>query len=251
MELNKVLEIFETPFDNPLVPRLPVEFRNCEILTAFYRTDMEAAHKLVPPPLEVIGDLVIVHVYHANDTDWFGNYYESAVHIPVRLPSAGIEGAYSPYLFLSNDGAVAAGREIYGQPKKSGQPRLELRDDLFVGTVSRNGIDVITTTMAYKHNRVDPNELTQLANFRTNINLKIVPGADGNPAICQLTAREFADVRIHECWMDDITVELRPNAQAPVYRLPVREVVRGFYWRADFKLVFGRVIYDYLGQEAA
>lgn len=249
MELDQIRGTFETPFDNPLVPRFPIEYRNCEVLTAFYRTDIEGARKLVPTPLEVIGDLVIIHIYHANDTDWFGNYFESAVQIPVRLPSSGLEGAFSPYLYLSNDGAVAAGREIYGQPKKSGQPCLEIRDDLFVGTVSRNGIDVITLTMAYKHNRVAPEELNRIVNFRTNINLKIVPGVDGNPAICQLTARQFADVRFHECWIGDPTVELRPNAQAPVYRLPVREVVQGFYWRADFKLAFGEVIHDYLKGE--
>lgn len=246
MEPKQARDIFETPHDNPLVPRFPIEFRNCEILTALYRTDIEASRQLVPSPLEVIDDIVIIHVYHANDTDWFGNYYESAVQIPVRLSAEGQVGVFSPYLYLSNDGAVAAGREIYGQPKKSGEPRLEIRDDLFVGTVTRNGIDVVTMTMAYKHSRAEPEELGRLVNFRSNINLKIVPNIDGTPAICQLTAREFAEVRFHEVWKGDITVELRPNAQAPVYRLPVREVLEGFYWRVDFKLVFGRVIHDYL-----
>jgi acetoacetate decarboxylase len=41
-------------------------------------------------------------------------------------------------------------------------------------------------------------------------------------------------------------VELRPNAQAPVFRLPVVEPLMGYYWRADFTLVAGTVIYDYL-----
>jgi acetoacetate decarboxylase len=41
-------------------------------------------------------------------------------------------------------------------------------------------------------------------------------------------------------------VELRPNAQAPVFRLPVLEPLDGFLWRADFTLVAGRVVHDYL-----
>lgn len=250
MELNDIPGIFETPFDNPLVPRFPIEYRNTEILTAFYRTDPDCARRLIPKPLELIGDLVIIHIYHANDTDWFGSYHESAVQIPVRLAGTDIEGAYSPYLYLGSGGAIAAGREIVGQPKKDGDPRLEIRDDLFVGTVTRNGIDVITVTLPYKQKRVAPEELTRLANFKRNINLKIVPNVDGTPALCQLTARIFDDVRIHECWAGDATVELRPNAQAPVYRLPVREMVQGFYWRTDFKLVFGEVIHDYLNDGA-
>lgn len=246
MSHDAVSHTFETPFDNPLVPRFPIEMRNTEILTVFYRTDAEAAQRLIPQPLETIGDLVIIHIYHMNDSDWFGQYYESAVQIPVRLPGTDVVGAYSPYLYLQSDGAVAAGREIYGQPKKGGDPKLEVRDDLFVGTVSRNGIDVITVTMAYKQQRAQLADLAHHADFRTNINLKVVPNVDGTDAVRQLTARTLSNVNVHECWTGPATVELRPNAQAPVYRLPVRDVVQGFYWRTDFTLPFGRVIHDYL-----
>ena len=41
-----------------------------------------------------------------------------------------------------------------------------------------------------------------------------------------------------------------PNAQAPIHRLPVVEMLDGFHWRADFTLVEGRVIYDYLATNA-
>ena len=160
-----------------------------------------------------------------HDADSFGDYYESAIQLPVSLPGAGVSGAYSPYLYLGSDGAVAVGREIYGQPKKGGQPRLEARGDLWVGTVSRNGIDVLTATLPYKHRRADPAGLAQFGDFRTNLNLKVITGVDGRIAIRQLTARQFENVRIHECWSGPATVELRPNAQAPVYRLPVREML--------------------------
>jgi acetoacetate decarboxylase len=159
-------------------------------------------------------------------------------------------GAYSPYLYLGSAGAVAVGREVYGQPKKDGSPRLELRDDLLVGTVARNGIDVITATMAYKQQRGDLAALTSYGDFRTNINLKLVPHVDGAPAIRQLTARVLQDVRVHECWRGPATVELRPNAQAPVYRLPVLEVLEGFHWRVSFVLPFGEVVHDYLANPA-
>lgn len=185
---------FETPFDNALVPRFLMQMRNTGILTAFYRTDLDAARRLVPPPLEVVSDVVLIHVYHMNDSDWFGNYYESAVQIVVRLAGTDVAGAFSPYLYLGNDGAVATGREIYGQPKKGGEPWLGVRDDLFVGTVNRNDIDVITLTMAYKQTRAQLEDMTRYGDFRTNINLKVLPNVDGTDAIRQLTARTFADL---------------------------------------------------------
>ena len=251
MNQNDAGSIFETPFDSPLYPHFPMEMRDVEILTVFYRTDMEAARRLIPAPLDLTNDTVVIHIYHMNDADMFGDYYESAVQLPVTLPGTGVSGAYSPYLYLSSVGAVAVGREIYGQPKKGGEPQLEVRGDLIVGTVKRNGIDIITATMPYKVRRAELSELLEFGDFRTNINLKVVNGVDGVIAIRQLTARRFENVRVHECWSGPATIELRPNAQAPVYKLPVREMIAGFYWRTDFVLPWGQVLHDYLATEAS
>jgi acetoacetate decarboxylase len=82
--------------------------------------------------------------------------------------------------------------------------------------------------------------------FGTNLNLKAINHIDGRPAIRQITSRQLTDVRIHECWSGPATVELRPNAQAPVFRLPVLEPLEAFFWRADFTLVPGEIVHDYL-----
>jgi acetoacetate decarboxylase len=55
-----------------------------------------------------------------------------------------------------------------------------------------------------------------------------------------------AELTVHECWGGPCTVELRPNAQAPVFRLPVREMPDGFFWRASFTLVPGEILFDHL-----
>jgi acetoacetate decarboxylase len=164
----------------------------------------------------------------------------------ARLGSTNLEGAYSPYLFLSSDVGVAHGRELHGQPKKLGFPKLEAREDAWVGSVTRNGIDIITGTLPYKQNRGDINDISNILNFKTNFNLKIIDHIDSRPAIRQITSRKLANVVVHECWSGPSTVELRPNIQAPVFRLPVLEMNDAFYWRADFTLIQGEILYDYL-----
>ena len=82
--------------------------------------------------------------------------------------------------------------------------------------------------------------------FVTNINLKIVPATVGGRGIRELTSRDLLELDVHEAWRGPATVELRPNAQAPVHRLPVREMLDGFYWRCDFTLGQGRLLHDYL-----
>jgi len=211
---------FSTPWDAPFIPPFPFTFRNAEILTVFWRTDPAAMAFLAPPPVEPVGDVVAVHIYKMNDTSWIGPYHEANVMFGARLPN-GRSGAYSPYLFLASDGGVAHGREVHGQPKKLAEPSLDYRGDLVVGTVMRNGIDVVTVTTPVNHRAA-------------------------RPAIRQITSRRLAEVKVHECWRGPATVELRPNAQAPVFRLPVVEPLEAFLWKADFTLVPGEIVHDYL-----
>ena len=236
---------FSTPLDAPMIPPFPFSFRDMRICTLVYRTDADAIRALLPEPLEPTGDTVMIHFYQMDDTDWLGPYNEVNVMVGAELPGEAA-GAYSPYLFLSSDVGVTHGREIHGQPKKLGHPKVEARGDLIVATLERNGIDCVTGTMAYKQTRAEISELAEVFPFATNINLKSVDHIDGTPAIRQLTSRKLADLAVTECWRGPCTVELRPNAQAPVHRLPVREMLDGFYWSAAFTLVPGVVLLDYL-----
>ncbi len=248
LKLEEILRgDFSTPWDAPMVPPFPISFRNAEVLTLTYRSSPEAIRKLLPPPLEPTNDTVMIHIYKMNDVDWIGAYGECNVMVGAKLPG-GEAGSYSPYFFLSSDIGVAHGREVHGQPKKFGEPKLEARGDLFVGTLTRNGIDVITGTLAYKQKKDNISSLEKYMDFALNINLKAVNHITGTPAIRQLTARRLADVKVHECWSGWCSVELRANVQAPVFKLPVLEMLEGFYWRADFTLVAGTIIFDYLEQ---
>src|SRR3954470_16114633 len=112
-------DICGTPHGAPLVPPLPIRLRKTEILTVVYRTRRDAADALIPDPLVLASDLCVLNVYWMHDADWFGVYGESAFQLPVTLPD-GSPAVYSPFLVLGSDGAVAAGRELYGQPKKAG-----------------------------------------------------------------------------------------------------------------------------------
>ncbi len=233
---------FSTPWDAPTIPPFPCRFRNGEILTLYWRTDPAAMAHLLPPPLEPVGEVACVHIYRMNDTDWLGPYAEANVMFGARLGERA--GAYSPYLVLSSEVGVAHGREIHGQPKKLGEPAIAFRGDLIVGTVARNGIDVITGTMPYKQRACDVAEMKPWFDFATNLNLQAVDHIDGRAAIRQVTSRRLAEVVVHECWRGPGTVELRANAQLPVYRLPVIEPLEAFFWRADFTLVPGEVLHD-------
>lgn len=241
---------FSTPWDSPMTPPFPFSFRNAEVMTAVWRTDPAAAARLLPPPLELAGDKVMAHIYRMNDTDWIGSYGEANIMIPAKLPPMKQAAGYSPYFFLDAPVGIAQGREVHGQPKKFALPRLRSGGDSVIAQIVRDDIEVLTATMAHKHKRANIAGLKSHFDFSVNINLKAIDHIDGKPAIRQLTSRKLAKVKIHECWRGPCTAELRPHIQAPVFRLPVVEALEGFYWRADFTLVAGAVLHDYLSKPA-
>jgi acetoacetate decarboxylase len=228
----------------PSAPPLPFRMRDAEIFTVAYRSTEEAVARFVPAELEPAGGRVILHFYRIHDAGPYGSYSELQVHIPVHHPKSGTSGAYSPMMFLESDGAIATGRELFGQRKKAAAISVAADGDLLVARARRNGIDFATATMPCRQAPSTPAALQEL-NFGTNINLKVIPAVDGSgDAVRELTAREFEDVVVHEIWRGPGTVELRPNAQAPVHLLPVLEVEAAFHWRVDFTLTYGRVLED-------
>lgn len=226
----------------PNTPELPFRMHNAEILTVVYRSTREAAARFVPEGLALLGDRVILHFYNLHDAGPYGSYSELAVHIPVEHKRSGTKGAFSPMLFLSSDAAIASGRELFGQPKKAAHITLKEQGDLLVARAERNGIDFVTATTPRRQMVATAAALMRFS-FGTNINLKVIPAVDGSgDAVREFTARDFSDLKIHEVWEGFGTVELRPNAHAPLHLLPVVDVETALHWRADFTATYGRVL---------
>jgi acetoacetate decarboxylase len=236
------------PLDNPLHGPPPARFGDGEVLVLQYRTDPAAVAALVPEPLVPAGDTVMVQVARWGDVPGLGrDTHEVNVMLAVRFdrPTGSVVGAYSPYFFVDSDRAMAGGREFHGQPKRMAEVVLETRGDLIVGSLRRNGIDVFTGTLPYKSRPAALEQVRARVDFVTNINVKVVPQIDGRPGIRQLTARDLTDIDLVECWAGAGTAQVEPNAQAPLYRLPVVEQLEGFYWRGSFSLVGGVVLHEY------
>jgi acetoacetate decarboxylase len=241
-----------TPIDSPLSGLPPARFSDGEVLTFQYVTDPSAIRALLPLPLEPINDVVQVQVSRWGDIPGAGrDIHECNVMIGARYAGADetVEGSYSPYFWVESDRSMAGGREFHGQPKRIAEISLENVGDLLIGRVRHAGIDIFTGTLQYKAAPSTAERLRGRIDPVTNINLKIINHIDSRPAIKQLTSRELTDLSIPECYEGPCTVEIRPAATAPLYRLPARGFLEGFYWRTEFSLVGGRILHDYLGAD--
>lgn len=240
-----VSNAFAMPLTSPAFPMGPYRFVRREFFIITYRTDLDRLREVVPEPLKVTEPLVNYEFIRMPDSTGFGDYTESGQVIPVEYE--GVAGGYTHAMYLNDHPPIAAGRELWGFPKKLAMPTLETHTDTLVGTLDYGPVRVATGTMGYKHKELDPAEQAKKL-AAPNFLLKIIPHVDGSPRICELVRYYLEDITVKGAWSGPAALSLSPHALAPVADLPVLEIVGARHVIADLTLGLGEVVHDYLAK---
>jgi acetoacetate decarboxylase len=109
---------FSMPLGASLYGPPPYEFRDAEQVSVCFTADAQGLAALLPPGLEVADNPAQCEIRVCNYR-WstFGPFHESYALIRVR-DSSGALYWYLPLIFTDNEAPLAAGREIWGYPKK-------------------------------------------------------------------------------------------------------------------------------------
>jgi acetoacetate decarboxylase len=251
MKREELIEqAFAMPFTNPAYPKGPYRFRNREYFIISYLTDPEKLRAVVPEPLSIDVNNPIVHYEFIRmpDSSGFGDYTESGQVITV-FDEDGNKGNYTHSMYLDDEGPIAAGREIWGFPKKLATPVLKIETDTLIGTLNYGSVRVATGTMGFKHVSLDV-EKERLSMMSTpNYLLKIMPHVDGSARICELVRYYLQDVEVKEAYTGPVALELFNHALAPVADLPILKIVGAKHVVANLTLGLGEVALDYLAGE--
>jgi acetoacetate decarboxylase len=234
---------FAMPWRSPAFPRGPYRFLRREYVIIKYRTDRAALERVVPPPLEIVDEMVNYEFIRMPDSTGFGDYTETGQVIPVRFE--GQTGGYVHTMFLNDESPIAGGRELWGFPKKLANPSLGIDLDTLVGTLDYGKIRIAIGTMGYKHRTLDHAPVLESLKSPSFL-LKIIPHVDGTPRVCELVRYHLEDIALTGAWTGPASLELHPHALAPVADLPVREVISATHLIADLTLGLGTVVHDYL-----
>lgn len=250
MKTEDIIRLRSTPIASPSFPAGPYRFVDREYLTITYETDRDLLRAQLPEPLEPNDENIVVYEWiKMPDSSGFGDYTESGLVIPARFK--GEDVSFVAQMYLDDEAPIAAGREIWGFPKKYAHPRLQLVKDTLTGTLEYAGQQVAMGTMGYKHVCAEGSrERTHASLAKTQINLKVIPGVDGNPEICQLVAINLTDITVKGSWSGPARLHLIPHVGAPVADLPVRRIIGATHFIADLTLPYGRVVHDYKAETA-
>ena len=155
---------------------------------------------------------------------------------------------YIPYLWVSSDSALAAGRELWGDAKKLADIEVRIANEEIIGTLERPaGIRIATGRLRAEY-FATPEELPLTT---PGLMLKHIPGAsaDDQPAILQLVRDNMT---AHPVIGSDGRAEVfggpasitydSPSQLSPISNLVPRKMLRSYYARMHIDLDYGTVV---------
>ncbi len=245
MTINDIKKnAFSMPMCSPTANKIDYKFTNREYFIIDYQCDIEILKQVVPEPLKPTG-IVKFEFMKMHDSNGFGSFNEAGQLIEVELD--GKKGLYSHIMLLDNLPSIAAGREIWGFPKKYAHPTLAVDSDTLLGTVKYNSVQIAFGTMGYKYQELDKDTIEKSLVDTPNYLLKVIPNVNGRDTdICQLVKYHVKDVTVKGAWTAPADLQMFNHALAPLSQLPVKKIIKGTHFVADVTLGFGEVVFDYL-----
>ena len=244
MDRDEILRKPTAPLGITSYLRRPALFTDREYLNVVYRTELDAARRVVPEPLVVGDPLVRFEVMKMGDVEGFGPYLECGQLVAVSCD--GERGEYLRAMYLDNVPALIGGRELSAYPKLHGSPGLSVDDGTLVGTLDRGAIRVATATMAYKWRPMDRDEARDVI-ATPGFAVKTVPQAGGHGLLqAALLRMQITDVTVTGAWSGPARLQLFDHVMAPLSDLPVREIVSASHIVTNLRLPVATVVHDYL-----
>jgi len=228
-----------TPVDAPLYPRPPYPYKDAEAFTITWQTDAEAAAALLPEVLELPDTPTAMLMFVRYPFSALGPYEEAILGIHCLLQ--GQPRLYIPHIVVNSDAPLAAGREVYGYPKKLAAIRIENDGDGLWGQMERPKGHLICSAGIRLEQR---HPVSGESSDGYSLSLRVIPHpAEGEtPSLAELVETHSTSTQ-KDLWSGTGWVTFHSESTLdPWHRVPVRQVLSATYSVYDFVLGFGRTI---------
>jgi acetoacetate decarboxylase len=248
MERTPSVEVgYSMPSVAPLYGQPPFVYRDSWLLNILCTTTPDVLKALVPAPLEPNPDNLLLIAINRLNASGFGAYNEAIVAVPTRYGQTG--GQYLVVLYVDQDGAIAAGREIWGFPKKGAQITWHEEQAVLSATVQRGGIELIRASMELVAvGQVQDLQQNPWLRLDTWFNVKLIPSVKhhASPEVHQLTSTTLQGLTFKQIYRGRATLTLGGSPVDPLQNLVIQAVQEGVYVQADATLTYGDVLHNYL-----
>ena len=233
--------------------RPTADFTDAEMLNLFWETTPEAIATLLPPPLKPASKPVVAaFIAWYPSTNFSVPYNESAVLI--RASYRGEEGWYCLSMPVTDDMAMAGGREGWGYPKKMADISFSRDDNTVTGYTERHGIKFmqVKARLSGKVNNdnaaldellalgVNPDgEFTDRVYLFKHSHSPVKTGIFDYPPLLVEGHTRFRPKTF--TWAET-EIELTASEYDPWNEVPVKRMLGGFYTMGNNSMLHGRVL---------
>lgn len=244
------------PVSGPLYPDPPYYYRGAKIVLGVYEADSERVERHLPPGVTPLEDPVVCIAWVCNyPFTTFGTYNEAILLVRTSLDGEGY--AYCPFIYVDAEAPMAAGREIWGWPKKfadlgfdSAGSGMGYREQFMYRVERPAGKRILTVNMSPER-PADPEELGGLP----MLTLRKIPASEAGkpPSVCELV-RTDTQMIVHrsadgtpDLWAGRASVTMdSPSEMDPLHDFAPTRMLGGFYGTFDWTLPLGRQVRNYL-----
>jgi acetoacetate decarboxylase len=165
----------------------PYPYRDARSITAVFTASGQGIEAFLPPGVAVADPepLVLTTVSHYPRTA-FGTYNEFWIY--VRVVFGGEKFLYCPLMYTDSESATAAGRELWGFPKKRADMSLVQEADQWIFRAERPAGHCLMEVTLVEENSDEPAMLKEVA--LPVLSLRLIPNftGRGEPDVAQLLA---------------------------------------------------------------
>lgn len=219
------------PVDAPLYQRLPFYYKNVSILIYEYITDADAAAALLPAQLELTDPPTATLLFAEYPWSTLGPYNEVAQ--ALKCTYKGQPMSYAVRLHVTDDAAMAAGREIAGFPKKMADIEFT-KGDLYLTTIDRPpGLRLASAT--FRPAKLAPVPLPWHLPF---VCLRAIPSPEDNapPSLLQLVGTDWVFAS-GEVWEGEGSFQYTGASDFdPYHKLPVRKPISSLLFMGNMQV---------------
>lgn len=229
------------------------DFTDAEMLWLVWETTPEAISTLLPPPLKPAAKPVAVaFLADYPSTNFSVPYKESA--LLIRASYKGSEGYYCLSMPVTDDMAMAGGREGWGYPKKMANISFSRTGDSAEGYTERHGIKFMQVKAKLTNKVNDDNAaLDELLALGINPNGEFSdrsflfkhspsPVANGIFDYPPLLVEGFTRMRPKKFLWAETEIDITPSKYDPWGEVPVERMLGGFYCVGDNSMLHGNVL---------
>ena len=189
---------YSMPHHCGIFPPPPIEYHKARVIAVIFQCAPGTKKKCLPPELESIENGLDAIIFAEYPDTSIGPYNESLILLNCMYK--GKPGSFVFNIYVDDDIALTAGREIWGFPKKMCKINITpIQDKKIRATLSRKGITFLNVEVELGDNPpgLDPKGLFESMPY---YNLKIIPDVEDNskPAIRQLTETYIKIEELHK-----------------------------------------------------